>query len=394
MIGQCNIEGIIGLVRDSNGFILEPNVSFLDIASQVEKQKGLTELNVYIKSHGGSVEISDAIYDYLMTLREKGIKVNTFAKEYCMSAAVKILLAGEVKSIERGTEFMIHNPWATITEGDADVIEAYGRELRRLENDSISFYNQATDTSKEALKTLMKRDTYLSEEQTVEFGFADRITEKVHLKAVAFSNKINTNKNDKEMSDVLTRTEAVGLFDRMFTNIKQALTPKQVKVLLDGTGEVEVTFDELETSATPADGDIGKIDGKLATEDILMPNGDLYTFPQGDGVLKIIVAEVEVEEVAVEEVEEVVDEEKENLLTQIEVLKAELEEAKEKLNSLDKEKDEMVQTINTNQLLLADIQKDMVQLKNSIGSDFTVDVANDIKGEVEKSTSRQLFKSK
>src|SRR5690606_37917174 len=121
-----------------------------------------------------------------------------------------------------------------------------------------------------------------------EFGFATKISEKLKIDAVAFSTRINNPKQDQMSKEILTKKEAETLFDKMAQSIKQFLNPKQVKVVQDATGEKELSFDELDSNDTPSDGDVATIDGKPATEDITMPNGDVYTFPNGDGVLVIV----------------------------------------------------------------------------------------------------------
>lgn len=394
MIGTCNVFGIIGQLKNNNGEIIKPNVTFLDVVSQVEKQKDITELQVFINSPGGSVEESDSMYEYFMALKAKGIKITTTAQKVCMSAAVKILLSGDEgkRYIEEETVFMIHNPWLSLVDGDADTLEAYGRELRKLENESVNFYSERTKTSREALKTLMKKDTYLTVEQVIDFGFVDNRIEVIQLKAVAFSNKINKENN---MNEGITKNEAVTLFERMFNNIKEILKPVQVKMVIDATGDVEIIFNDIEKTATPSDGDIAMIDGKLANGEHTMPNGDIYTF-NDKGELKIKVVEVEViEEVAiVEDVQEVIEDENVEVIDEEkEALKAEIEELKAEIEKLNKEKEEADKAIQINKTVLIDLEKDMVQLKNSISSNFSVDVANDNKSKGASNTgSRQLFK--
>ena len=274
MKGILNISGVIGEIPDENGVIMTPFVTFLDVVQSVESQKGITELDVFINSVGGYVEEGNEMFAYLSGLRSKGIKVTTHAGDECMSIATKVFLSGEERFVNSNTEFMIHNPFGQSPEGDADHVELYYKNLRSIENDMISFYSKQTGTSSEAIKPLMKKETFLTPEQAVNLGFATSITENIPMKALAFSKEFKNNSNPKNKNkmskDVLNKRDATSLVDKLLAGIK-AIFPKALKTVQDAEG-VDIVFPDLEENDTPEVGSVTEV--KEGT--FLMPSGETY----------------------------------------------------------------------------------------------------------------------
>lgn len=275
-----NITGVIGLIPNESGQPIEPNTTFLDVVNQLEGVEGVTAVDVFINSPGGLVEEGDLIHNYLEGLKKKGIVINTFAEDECASAAVKLFLVGSQRLINSHTQFMIHNPFGQPAEGDADEIERYSKELRSLENDMASFYSSKTGTSKDALKPLMKQETFLTPDQAVSLGFATGKLERVPLNAVAFSQKLNSNLNTSKMAkETLDQKGAEKLVDTLIKGLKGILNgskPKGLKVVLDAeAGEIE--FPDLNPDDTPSVGDATTAeDGEY-----LLPSGETYVVADG-----------------------------------------------------------------------------------------------------------------
>lgn len=391
MNGTCNINGFIGKMLDESGKPMTPFVTFLDVAAQVEHQKGITHLDVFITTPGGLIEDGDEIVEYFETLKAKGITLNTHAVSMVYSFGADIFLAGQQRFIDEDCKFMIHNPWVTLTEGDADTVDAYAKELRKLENKSLDSYSSKTGTSKEALKTLMKKDTYLTPEQAVQFGFATEISKKVQLNAVAFSRKFNPKTN--EMSkDALSKKDAETLLDKWANKLKQMLNPKQMKMVLDSTGDVEITFTDLAEDDVPGVDDVATIDGSPAEGEFVMPSGETYVFAGG------ILTEIKPKEDGGDGGEGT-PEEMQALQDEVKQLKKAAKKDAETIKALKKSAAEKDETITEHAKMLKSIQKDMKQLKKSISSDFEAEEEEGNEGKNGKSgsgktKSRQLFKPK
>lgn len=376
--GICNINGVIGELTGNDGKSITPFVTFLDVASQVERQKDITHLDVYITTPGGLMEEGEDIVRYFESLKAKGITVHTHAEDEVCSFGVDIFLSGEQRFIDSNAKLMIHNPWVTLTEGDASVIETYAKELRRLEDQSVKGYSEKTGTSIEVLKTLMKKDTFLTPEQAVQFGFATEISNKVQLKAVAFSKLFINQKSEEMAKEPLTKKEAETLLDKFANSLKQLFSPKQVKTVQDATG-VEIVFTELEPEDTPEVTDVATVDNVPADGDYVMPSGETYRFEAG-ALAEIIAAKEDVEE-AQEELQE-----------QLEEAQEEVAQLKKQLKQLRQENRTLKATVSSNEEKMKGIYAEFKQLKKSISSDYDFEEEERRDDRRKKGKTRQLFK--
>lgn len=358
MTGIVNIYGVIGEMPDESGKIITPNTTFLEVARQVESQKESTKLNVHINSPGGYVQEGNDVYESLENQKKNGKTINTYCEGECASMATKLFLVGEKRVIRPITEFMIHNPSAGLKKGDADHFEAYSKAMRGLENDMIKFYHEKTGTSKETLKTLMKKETTLTPEQAVEFGFATHIEDKVQLNAVAFSQQFNP--NSKKMADetALTKKDAESLLDNLLDKAKNFLTGKEkaMKTVQDAKGE-DIEFPDLEPDDTPSVGD------KVSAEDAerVMPSGETYVIK--DNVL----SEIKPKE------EEGDEGDMEALKAENEKLKADLAQASENAQAFKKKNTKLEDDSKINATAIKDLEEGLTQIKRSISSDFKAD---------------------
>ncbi|UAB85687.1 ATP-dependent Clp protease proteolytic subunit [Zunongwangia sp. SCSIO 43204] len=384
MKGIIKIRGVIGKIPDENGEIITPNTTFLNVSEQAEAQKQATEFDMIINSPGGYMEDGDEMFDYLDGIQKNGKPFTTIAEEECASMATKLFLLGERRIIKTGTIFMIHNPGGAPEHGDADYIEAYYKGLRSLETNLINFYHERTGTSKEALKTLMKNETELTPEQAVAFGFATEIY-KPELKAVAFSKKFNP--NSFKMSDKTKdkkNEETLGKLDQLLdlaTNFfKKSEKPKGLKMQLDGTGEKEIIFPDLEPDDTPSVEDKATIDGSPAEGDIVMPSGETFKFE--GGILKEIVPK-----------EEEGDDDIEALKQERDDLKSQLEAQNKKTEKAEKEVTALKKKVGDQEKGFEKITKEITALKSQITSDFSHDPKKKNYKEREEGT-RQLWKKK
>lgn len=378
-----NISGVIGQIPDESGEIMTPNTTFIDVVTAVETASGVTEVEAFINSPGGLVEEADLIFDYLTNLKKNGVIVNTVAEAECASAAVKIFLAGSERIVHEHTQFMIHNPFAQSPEGDADVIEDFGKALRSIENDMISFYSKQTGTSKEALKPLMKKETFLTPDQAVSLGFAtrvDRVVEQIPLKAVAFSQKFNSKLNTSKMAkETLDKKGAETLLESLLNTVKnfgKKQEPKGLKVVLDAdAGEIE--FPELAEDDVPSVGD------KTTAEDgeYLLPSGETYVITSG-----------EITEIKPAEEENPDSEDPAEMLEKANARITELESQLQEFKNLQTENADLKQQTDQMKKDVAALTKGLNTLKKSIGSGFDHNPkAKNHKKEGE-GKSRSLFK--
>lgn len=134
------------------------------------QEAGGEDVEVYINSPGGSVFAGSEIYTELRAYKGKvTIKVMGIAA----SAASVIAQAGDSEISPTGL-FMIHNV-STSAAGDYRTMDSTGDALRAANQSIINAYIDKTGMEAEELQRLMDKETYLSAQQAIEYGFIDRI---------------------------------------------------------------------------------------------------------------------------------------------------------------------------------------------------------------------------
>ena len=139
---------------------------------ELAKYPNITEIRVYINSCGGSVFEGTAIYNQLR--RHPARKVVTVDGFACSIASV-IAMAGDEVIMPRNALMMVHNMAMGIygnpaelrkAADDLDVINASGRN---------AYLAKAGDKLEESkLRDMMDKETWLTAEQCIELGLADR----------------------------------------------------------------------------------------------------------------------------------------------------------------------------------------------------------------------------
>lgn len=133
---------------------------------------GVTQINVYINSNGGSVFEGTAIYNQL---RRHPAKKTVYVDGFACSIASVIAMAGDEVVMPRNALMMIHNMWMGVmgnaaelrkAADDLDTINAAGRAAYLL---------KAGDKLDETrLAEMMDAETWLTAAQCIELGLADR----------------------------------------------------------------------------------------------------------------------------------------------------------------------------------------------------------------------------
>ena len=142
---------------------------------ELAKYPNASEIRIYINSYGGSVFEGTAIYNQLQRHpAHKTVYVDGFA---CSIASV-IAMAGDEVVMPRNTMMMIHNMWSCVcgnaaelrkAADDLDIINDAGRQ---------AYLSKVGDKlTEEKLAEMMDAETWLTAEQCIEYGLADRLAE-------------------------------------------------------------------------------------------------------------------------------------------------------------------------------------------------------------------------
>ena len=261
MNGNLYIKGEIGV-----------DVHLADVISQVAKQPESTMFNVYINSVGGSVDVGFDIYNYIKSLN---VPINTIGQELVASIATVIFMAGNSRKLDVNCEFMIHLPSGSVS-GTAEEIEAYNEMLKKYEKKLVDFYKEVTGLNDEAIKPLLRYETWLSPTLAFDFKFTTEKANDLPILAKATYNFKNENMNQLSKEDKSWIETQLGSISSLF----KKSTIKNI-VLQDANG-VEIDFTEVAEGDQPIVGEsVATVDGMPAEGDYLMPDGQTFVFVGG-----------------------------------------------------------------------------------------------------------------
>ncbi len=279
--GHIFIQGIISPWQDK--FAEDyGEVNIKQVTQQIQDNKDAEKLIVHIHSPGGDVDEGFGIHDILVT---SGKEIETRIEGLCASIATVVAMAGSTRLMTENSEFMIHNPWGQPKPGDAEEIQKYADQLKKVENKVAQCYADNTSKSFDEMLQLMEIEEFITAEKAKELGFITGTM--IAMKAVATvrlnqSNKnITMNKQEFEKS-VDTKFEAI------FNRLKEFVKGSNIKALTitaaDGT--VLDFGDQVETVEEIAVGMTATIEGGgVPSGDFVMPDARTFVFGDAAGTL-------------------------------------------------------------------------------------------------------------
>lgn len=127
-------------------------------------------LTVLINSGGGSVRAGQEIYTMLRGRNDVAIKVQSLA-----GSAASVIAMANVCEISPVAMIMIHNVSMYGVSGDYHDMQKNVEILKQMNAALAAAYAEKTGKSVDEILRLMDRETWLTANQAVEMGFADRI---------------------------------------------------------------------------------------------------------------------------------------------------------------------------------------------------------------------------
>ena len=150
-----------------------------DITEEEIKEKSTIEL--YISTYGGSSDEMNSLYD-IISMVKHDCPIRTVGLGKVMSAGVLLLASGTKgeRYIGRNCRVMIHS----VSAGHAGLLHNLENELeevRKLQDLYIENLIIETNLTKKQMKTWLRRkhNVYLSAEEAIKYGIADKILEKL-----------------------------------------------------------------------------------------------------------------------------------------------------------------------------------------------------------------------
>ena len=140
-----------------------------------ESQNNAEDINFYINSPGGAVTAGLAIYDTMQFIKSP---VSTIVIGQACSMGSFLAMAGEPnkRNILPNARTMIHQPSGGAG-GQATDMEIQVKEIIKIKENLTKLYEKHNTANKsyDELAKAMERDNYLSADEAVAFGLADKI---------------------------------------------------------------------------------------------------------------------------------------------------------------------------------------------------------------------------
>lgn len=139
------------------------------------RARGKDSITIRITSPGGSSIHGFALYDYILSLRSEGIKVDTVALGWAASMAGILLQAGTKRYIALNAHMLIHEvavdglPWMKLNElkDELELLDSIQSRIATI------LAERSTLSVAEVSKRMKRKDWWLDAEKVVELGFAD-----------------------------------------------------------------------------------------------------------------------------------------------------------------------------------------------------------------------------
>lgn len=165
--------------RPRNGYTGEPSEKDYIIPSEIQKDlddvKNCQTVDIHINSAGGEVYAAVAIYNKIKSFTGN---VTTIIDGIAASAASVVAMAGKTVKISTGALFMIHNPSCFLFDYmNIDDLKKAENVLEATTNAIAGIYSRKTGKSEDEIRDLMAAETWMTDQEAVDFGFADEIEE-------------------------------------------------------------------------------------------------------------------------------------------------------------------------------------------------------------------------
>ena len=150
-------------------------------------------LNIYVNSPGGSVFQAQAIYSIIA--RQKAEKT-AYIDGLAASAASFLIMAADKIIMPKHSTMMVHNPLALVI-GNANDLRHEADALDKIRVGMIEAYLAHTGDklSEEKLKELLDAETWLTAEESYNYGLADELIDAKDIAACVDEDLFNRYKN-------------------------------------------------------------------------------------------------------------------------------------------------------------------------------------------------------
>lgn len=166
--GKCEI--LLYSLIDGSGF---EGMSAHNVIEQLKNAgDNISVIDLRINSDGGDVFEAIAMYNYLKNHRAK---VNVYIDGIAASAASIVACSGKI-FMPKNSMLMIHNPVGNVF-GESEDMREMAAVLDKIRDNIAGIYAAKTGLSLEKCVELMNVETWISADEALNLGFADKIIE-------------------------------------------------------------------------------------------------------------------------------------------------------------------------------------------------------------------------
>jgi ATP-dependent Clp protease, protease subunit len=173
---RAQASGAEIVIYDEIGAFGIPAKAFLD---ELKALGPVAELTVRINSPGGSVFDGVAIYN---ALKRHGARITVWVDGIAASIASMIAMAGDEVVMPENAMLMLHDPSGLVM-GTATDMRAMAEALDRMKAGMVAAYRDKSGRDDAEIEALLAAETWLSAEEAVALGLADRVEQPVRMAA-------------------------------------------------------------------------------------------------------------------------------------------------------------------------------------------------------------------
>lgn len=148
------------------GEVSKTDVDTMEFKDELDNLNGVTDLNIYINSPGGSVFASSTMCSMLQRFRDRtGAKIHSFVDGLCASASTYLLMVADDVNFYKNSMMMIHKPM-TYSMGNANDLQKDIDLLNSLEDSvMIPMYMNKSKVSEDEIKELINNETWFTADE-------------------------------------------------------------------------------------------------------------------------------------------------------------------------------------------------------------------------------------
>src|SRR5690606_966830 len=125
--------------------------------------------------------------------------ITVYVDGLAASAASLIAMAGDVVIMPKNAMMMVHNPSALVW-GAAEDMRHMADALDKIRDSMVAAYRAKTGLDDEQIIELLDAETWMTAEEAVELGFADKVEEAKQVAATIHGDKVVINGVEMDLS--------------------------------------------------------------------------------------------------------------------------------------------------------------------------------------------------